>query len=162
MGLKMNDITALEAKYKELGAEIEALKSAKTKEWPQVGDKYSMVTTFGKIDTATYDEDIYDIDCKAIGNVFRTKEEATKELETRTTIAELRAQPGRKKFVVGVANFHLNAEFDHCIITIFISRTIDQGFASIYFESKQAVQEAINTVGEARILAAAKWLAMGE
>jgi hypothetical protein len=160
----MNDIKALEAKYKELGAEIEALKeSAKVKEWPQINDMYFTILNDGEIFCShAYNVATINNGSKLIGNIFRTKEDAEKELETRKTIAELRAQPGRKKFYLGAANYCVANTFGHNSVYVESLLDCNYGFASTYFESKQAVQAAIIKVGEARILAAAKWLAMGE
>jgi hypothetical protein len=159
----MNDIKALEAKYKELGAEIEALKeSKKVKEWPQNGDEYFALLGNGNFYKHIYWSDNADYGYKAINNIFRTKEDAAKELETRKTIAELRAQPGRKKFLSNTNNICIDVAFDVCEVRVNYWGCVDRGFASTYFESQKAVEDAINTVGEARILAAAKWLAMGE
>jgi len=159
----MKDITALEAKYKELGAEIDALKSAKVKEWPQINDQYFTLLNDGKIFTAHIrNVDLITNGCKAIGNLFRTMAEATKELETRKTIAELRAQPGRKKFVDGEINYCVWVKLhgNLCIVDSYIGS--DMGFASTYFESAEAAESAIKAVGAERILAASKWLSMGE
>jgi hypothetical protein len=156
----MNDIKALEAKYKELGVEIKALKSAKAEEWPKYGDIYFVASD--EYEQFTYVGDKVDCRFQKTGDIFRTKIEAIKERETRKTIAELRAQPGRKKFVVNDENYCIDSVFDDKRVEVNVLNYSNHGFASTYFESKQAVQAAIFKVGEERILAAAKWLAMGE
>jgi len=167
----MTDITALESKLKlkatledaitVLISEIEALKSAKVKEWPQVGDVYFYISSAGMVLPSTWRDDNPDKDCAEIGNIFRTEAEATKELETRKTIAELRAQPGREKFVIGEYNHSLSVDFK-IGVDVNAFTTCDYGFASIYFDSAESVQSAIKAVGADRILAASKWLSMGE
>jgi len=165
----MKDITALEAKYssmleatKELGAEIEALKSAKVKEWPQVGDKYYFISGDGAMSYNLWNSHKLDWQRKALGNVFHTEEAVTKERETRKTIAELRAQPGRKKFCITKPNYcvKVQSSTDTCDADWFSGA--DLGFASTYFESAGAVESAIKAVGADRIITASKWLSMGE
>jgi len=158
----MKDITALEAKYKELGAEIEALKSAKVKEWPQVGNVYFYISGNGMAQSSTWDNDSTDSGREAVGNIFRTMAEATKELETRKTIAELRAQPGRKRFLEDIRNFCIKVLPIRGTCTTEYFTETDCGFASTYFESEQAARNAIKAVGADRILSASKWISMGE
>ncbi len=154
-------ITELEAKLSQLQQELDAIKNS-PKEWPQVGDYYWYVTSDGYLTDCSFSCDELDEGAESIGNMFQTREEAEAELHARLTIAKLRSQPGRKKFVVGEDNWcvdHINFESnefgtDRCV-------KYNNGFASTYFESSEAAENAIKAVGADNILKAARWLAMG-
>lgn len=182
----------LEAKYTELRAEIQKLKEAKevgpqycdnyqhpikdeafweavcrvakeVKAWPQRGDTYWAIYNDVEIESVCWLNDHVDRSRKAIGNIFRTQEEAEKQLEALKVVAELRSQPGRKKFVVGEGNWGIEINLvrgmpPKCILIY----TYETGWQSVYFDSKESVQAAINAVGVYRILAASKWFSQGE
>lgn len=150
----------LEAKYKELGEEIERIKADSA--WPKSGDTYWVIGVRGQVFQGLCRNDSYDVDCVAIGNIFRTKEEVISEVESRKVIAELRRQPGIKKFVIEEYNFCLRIDFWSGTISTDHWYSIDQGWQSVYFESAEAVLAAIKAVGKERIIKAAKWWAQGE
>ena len=88
------------------------------------------------------EDDIY-----AIGNVFRTQEEAEFRVEQLKVEAELRRFS--RKFVAGERNYSFY--FDHrinCICTTDYSYTQED---NIHFASEEIAQKAIDTVGEERI-----------
>ena len=160
----MSDITSLEAKYKELGAEIRALKNRKrVKTWPQIGDLYFVILGNGEIEGYSWDNDNQDRSYKASFNIYSTVAKATKELETRKTIAELRAQPGRVKFIQSKRNWciRVSHEISSKVYADWFYNE-ECGFATVYFESKEAATKALYAVGMARIIAAYKWLSMVE
>ena len=93
---------------------------------------------------------------------IQDKEEVISEVESRKVIAELRRQPGIKKFVIEEYNFCLRIDFWSGTISTDHWYSIDQGWQSVYFESAEAVLAAIKAVGKERIIKAAKWWAQGE
>lgn len=77
----MNKLEELEKKYKELGEEIEKLKK-QGKAWkPEKEESYYAIYGDGNIDRATWHDSISGNKRYAIGNCFRTKEEAEATVE---------------------------------------------------------------------------------
>ena len=130
------------------------------KTWLRVGDKYWCLDGAGCRCPDRWNGSGLDRMRQAMGNIFRTEEEAKHELETRKVIAELRAQPGRRAFVVDVANFCM--DYSTLEEKVLLSRNFnwDVGWQQINFDTAEHRDAAILAVGEDRILAAMKW--MGE
>jgi len=149
--------TELHAKVDDLvSKEVEKLKG---REWyPCDGDVYFFVTAEGRVLSTHYKNNHIDAERKAVGSMFRTEKDAAKHLEALKVIAELRAYPGRKAFVADEDNNGLSIITKPGRVHVSSWRNISGGWQSIYFSSEEAAQSAINTVGEARILAAANWL----
>lgn len=157
-----NDLAALEAQYAKLGEEIERLKQAKeAAEWPRLGGTYFYISARGRVESCQWAYDNFDLSSKSIGNIFRTHEDAEKELEARIVTAELRQQPGRKAFVLGHKNWGVIVDFSNNTASNGWHSAHALAFASIYFESYEAVESAIQVVGADRIIAASRWLSMG-
>ncbi len=154
-------ITELEAKLSQLQQELDELKNL-PKEWPQVGDYYWFVSAEDEPSRTVFDGCEFDSNKIAFGNMFQTREEAEAELHARLTIAKLRSQPGRKKFIPNKYNWTVEIDFSCPAITCCYWNNISGGFHSTYFESEEAVKNAIKAVGADNILKAARWLAMGE
>ena len=155
-------IAELENQLTAIQQELDKLKQVEVEEtWPKIGDTYHYVHEFGYTTFITYDNDEYDLGAKAIGNMFRTEEEAEKEIEARKVIAELRSQPGSRKFVVGEDNHAVDVNLEDFKLDIEYWTTYCCGFGQVYFNTREDVENAIEVVGEDRILAAAKWLAIG-
>lgn len=160
--MNTSKIEQLEAQLTALQAELNKLKNLEnSKNWPSDGEVYYCVTYYGKVNTVVFDDDHLDQGAKAIGNMFRTREEAEKELEARKVIAELRMQPGSKRFVVCGNNFCVGVDLKCLAVGVDYLGGIPQGFGQAYFYTEKDAENAIETVGSDRILAAAKWLAMG-
>lgn len=158
------NLTALEARYNELGEEIKRLKEAESaKTWPNDGDAYWSVDS-GRVAEFLWVNDEFDGLIAYIGNIFRTQEEAEKELEARKVVAELKRQPGAKKFSLGEDNWSFGVDLSTMRMSNILTNAglCDDGWHSIYFDSKESCKAAIKAVGESRIIAAAKWFAMGE
>lgn len=155
-------IAELESQLTAIQQELDKLKQADVEEtWPKIGDTYYCTTSGGEIRRYTYDDEQFDKGAKSIGNMFRTEEEAEKELEARKVIAELHSQPGSRKFVVGEHNYAVDIDLEDFRIDVEHWERYYQGFGCTYFNTKKDVENAIKVVGEDRILAAAKWLAIG-
>ena len=146
---KMNKIDELENKIKELSEEIERLKAEKEKEvWkPKNGDKYWLISHNGYVVQVRWMGDEAEDDIYAIGNVFKTQEEAEFRAERLKVEAELRrfARP----FIVNERNFMLKYNYDtNKILIDFVVLTPS---TDIHFASEEIAQKAIDTVGADRI-----------
>lgn len=147
-----NEIEELEKKLSELKEELNKPDSKVFK--PKLNDYYYTILATGEIAYIIWTYDDYDIDRYAIGNCFRTQEEAEFEVERLRVIAQL------KRF----AEEH-NEPLDWKDSTqskyyIFFSAddsNIYYGFTllakrnDIYFSSKELAQQAIKAIGEERI-----------
>ena len=148
---------------KVLTARIAKLEEAeKAATWPNVGDTYFLITSDDIIFSSRWGEKPADRLCLATGNCFRTKAEAEKELEARKVIAELRRCAVARKFVVGKYNYGISCNLQTEVLEVNVWQCNASSFGQVYFETLDQARSAIQTVGAARIIAAAKWLAMGE
>ena len=145
----MNKIDELEMKIKELSEEIERLKAEKENEvWePEYGERYYYIAGHGYVESDTRGRNYWYDTRYAIGNVFRTQEEAEFRAEQLKVEAELRrfARP----FVEGEGNFMFT--YNHGrdeILTDYFEYT---QYINIHFASREIAQKAIDTVGEERI-----------
>ena len=105
---QMQTLEQLEAKYEELGSEIEKLKQekeqAKTGRWkPNDDEDYLYIDQDGDIDTDTWWGGCFDEQLYSIGNVFQTYEEAEFTIERLKVIAELKEYA--TEFVEGKRNW---------------------------------------------------------
>ena len=146
---KMDKIEELENKIKELSDEIEKLKVEKNNEpWkPENGDKYWLISHNGYVVQVRWMGDEAEDDIYAIGNVFKTQEEAELRAERLKVEAELRrfARP----FIVNERNFMLKYNYDtNKILIDFVVLTPS---TNIHFASGEITRKAIDTVGEERI-----------
>ena len=148
----------------ELALELTKVKVEQVEdEWPKVGDEYWYVTDHLLFPiTAIYEGTYVDKSRKSLDIVFRTKEEACAEIHARLVIADLRKQPGRKKFAVGEKNWCIavDLEDDNVFPDCFV--ILEMGRASTYFISEEAARSALQAVGEDSILKASRWLSSGE
>ena len=128
-------------------AELEELEKEE-REFPQYGDTYWCINTYGGVSKETWDG--YDIekDMLDIGNGFRTEKEAEFAVEKLKVEAELRKFS--RPFEYGKFNYYLflNIKSDS-LDTQFTSYCPPQG--TIYFESTTIANEAIDAIGENRI-----------
>jgi len=151
-----------ESKIKELETKLEELKELlkeeeSKKNWPEIGDRYWYISAATGVSYNTFDDDDLDKLNKEIGNFFRTEEEVVSEMETRKVFQELREQRGRvNEFVAGSTN---------CSITVMENNTISPDYwgsckqccmLGIY-DSEESVRQAIQVVGEERIIKAVNW-----
>lgn len=146
----------LEDKIKQLEQEFEqkikALKEEAQLEqegsFPKHGDMYWIICNEGHVsDGIIYTEEQIDLNHKEIGNFFKTKEDAEDAVEKLRTEESLREFS--RPFINGEDNYHIilvDGEAVHPDIW-----TIVQNQGTIYFESKEKIEEAIQAVGEERI-----------
>ena len=75
---------------KEIEATITAEDAKRITDWPQIGDEVWVVLLDGDIERATFDGNAITRGAIAIGNMFRTREDAEKEVRARKLIAAIR------------------------------------------------------------------------
>lgn len=117
------------------------------------GDEYYYIDYYGEIESVfneCCDEDVYIIKC---GNAFLTKEEAYHELERRKCEAVLLKYGTRDMMSLGnieVGKYYIYYDHDiNALVIQFRNRLNYQG--TIYFESKEMAQKAIDEVTEERM-----------
>lgn len=156
------EIEQLKEAIKAAEKKIQELESIKAvDEWPEIGDIYYAID-FGESTAYTFENDRVDNQFKAIGNIFKTQEEANAQLEALKVCHELRSQPGSKKFESRASNFYAYVGLDDESISWGVSYYGPSSFTQAYFDSEESCQAAINKVGKDRIIKSARWLAMGE
>lgn len=74
---------------REIEATITAEDAAKITEWPRVGDKVWTIMYDGELRRFTYANDEIDLNTADLGNMFRTREDAEKEVRARNLVAEI-------------------------------------------------------------------------
>lgn len=140
----------------------EMAKTAEVKSWPQEGDEYWAPSSRGDAKAYRFSSDHIDKSYFEMGLAFKTKEEALAEIEARKVVYELKQQPGCERFVVGKKRwtFAMNLADNEVFTDSWANACNLQD--SVWFESREAAQAAIEAVGKDRILKAARWWAMGE
>ena len=145
----MNKIDELEMKIKELSDEIERLKAEKENEvWkPKDGEWYWYINNSGGGLTTVWHGDIVGKSRYALGNVFKTEEEAEFRAEQLKVEAELKRFS--RPFIADKDNFILT--YNHLRDEIFTECSQYTQYTNFHFPSEEIAQKAIDTVGEARI-----------
>jgi len=121
---------------------------------PEIGDEYFYVKTNGEIGSAGWD-DIVDKDRYALGDCFRTKEEAKFTVEKLKVIAELKrfAQKHNEEKI----DWNNKEQTKYCIYYSYNTKHIgiEGRFSAkqndIYFSSKEIAEQAVKEIGEERI-----------
>ena len=132
---------------KERIAELEEL-AKEEQEFPKMGDIYWRIDDRGSVDNCMYNNYYTDNHRQAIGNFFKTKEQAVFALEKLKVEAELRKYS--RPFEYGKFNHYLFLDIDgDSFRTDFTSYCPPQG--AIYFESEEKAQEAVSAIGKERI-----------
>ena len=116
--------------------------------FPQVGDTYWRIDDKGSVDNNFYKDYYTDNHRQAIGNFFKTEEQAEFAVEKLKVEAELRKYS--RPYEHGRFNYFLffDIESDR-LVADFTSYCPPQG--AIYFETEEKTQKAIESVGEERI-----------
>ena len=142
MNLQM-EINSLKQRISELEKQAK-----QEQEFPQYGNTYWCINSYGGVSKEIWDGCDIEKDMFEIGNMFRTKEQADFAVEKLKVEAELRKFS--KPFKVGKSNteFYYWHESRRIMFNHFKTCQM-QG--SIYFESEEKAQQAIETVGEERI-----------
>ena len=128
-------------------AELEE-QAKEEQEFPKMGDIYWRIDDRGSVDNCMYNNYYTDNHRQAIGNFFKTKEQAEFAAEKLKVEAELRKFS--RPFEYGKFNHYLFLDIDgDSFRTDFTSYCPPQG--AIYFESEEKAQEAVSTVGKERV-----------
>ena len=119
----------------------------------KIGDEYWYITLLGYVEEVSYQSDDEDINIIKAGNAFLTKEEANFEAERRKCEAILLKYGTRDMRSLGAINirkyFIVYNNYYHEISISFNQSISSQG--TIYFESEELAQKAIDEVGEERL-----------
>ena len=153
--IKLNEI---QAKYGEYLVDEDKLKELLVKPKPKTvwdleyGDKYYCLDNAGNINYIDWHENAYNLFQRECGNVFLTKEEAEFELE-RKKCESIMLKYGRRTFKYEQNNYLIR--FDN---TDNINKKVDvevwqicQLQGSIYFDTEELAQKAIDEIGEERL-----------
>ena len=126
-------------------AELEE-KEKQEREFPQYGNTYWCINAYGGVSKEIWDG--YDIekDMFEIGNGFRTEQEAEFAVEKLKVEAELRKYSGPAS--EGSAYIYRLADTNQIGLGV---KFYSQSQGTIYFESAEKAQQAIEAVGEERI-----------
>ena len=150
--IKLNEI---QAKYGEYLVDEEKLKKLLVKPKPKTvwdlkdGDVYWYINTINNISCDTWTKDAWDLTVRESGNLFLTKEEAEFELERRKCEA-IMLKYGRRTFKYEQNNYLIRFNNnDEKVEVGFWSVYQFQG--SIYFDTKELAQKAIDEIGEERL-----------
>lgn len=150
--IKLNEI---QAKYGEYLVDEDKLKELLVKPKPKTvwdlkdGDGYWYINTINNISYDTWTKDAWDLTVRESGNIFLTKEEAEFELERRKCEA-IMLKYGRRTFKYGDGNYLLR--FDNTNKKVEVEFWyIYQYQGSIYFDTEELAQTAMNEIGEERL-----------
>lgn len=148
-----------EQKMTGLQNQIEELKKVEIEEddkgWkPTVGDSYYTIRNDGLLVLCKWIDSDYDNGCYAIGNCFKTREEAEFMVEKLKVIAELKRFISKKPWSTCASQWDLYVEHsdsgEQCKLNI-NAWSYEQG-SEFQFDTRQDAQNAIDAVGEKRIL----------
>ena len=147
----MNIQERIEALETEFNEKIKALKAEvqREDEFPQEGDSFYSISETGNIEGGMiWGGYPVDMNRMAIGNVFKTEQQAEFVVEKLKVEAELRKFS--RPFVDGEWNNHIkySQRFDELSIS---TSLVYQTQGVIYFESGEKARQAIKSVGEERI-----------
>lgn len=129
---------------KERIAELEEL----SREFPQDGDEYYVLSATGLVIPYVWVDDNIDFKSQAIGNIFRTKEQAEFAVEKLKVEAELRKLSVSWDLEKTQYTFSFNWEAVEFEIEY---PDYNQYPGSYYFDSVDSLEQALETVGEGRI-----------
>lgn len=133
---------------KQLKKRIAELELAQ--EFPQQDNTYWYVSMRGNIFTSQWEGFPSEVAMLKFGNIFRTEDQAKFAVEKLKVEAELRKFS--RPFENGKFNYYISLSVDDDVVEAkvhFIRFYCSQG--TIYFESEEKAQQAIEAVGEERI-----------
>lgn len=151
----MIKLSEIESKYGEYLVDEDKLKELLVKPKPKTvwdlkdGDEYYCLDNAGNINYITWHEDAYNLFQRKSGNAFLTYDEAKIELERRKC-ESIMLKYGRKTFKHKDENYlllfnNINKEVEIETWSIF------QFQGTIYFDTEELAQKAIDEIGEERL-----------
>lgn len=146
----MNIQERIEALETEFAEKIKALKAEaqQEQEFPRDGDEYWIIESTGEIDNGTWEGNDIDNEFLAVGNVFKTREQAEFAVEKLKVEAELRKYS--TPYACGESftlNYHIKSK---CLVNVGADNNY-KDMGGFYFKSNDKINEAIRTVGVDRI-----------
>ncbi|PMC80462.1 hypothetical protein CJ191_01250 [Aerococcus viridans] len=132
---------------KERIAELEE-QAKQEQEFPKDGDEYWFMSDSGVIGNSFYSNYYIDNDRLEIGNFFKDGEQAKFAVEKLKVEAELRKYS--KPFEYGIFNYYIFFAIDSGFIDV-NCKAYCPSQGTIYFESEEKAQQAIEAVGKERI-----------
>ena len=121
------------------------------KPWPQVGDEYYVLDSGGTAEASAYDDDHTDARRMAVGNFFKTYEEAEFASNRVHVLAEMRkfAEPFDTEWDTGKRHYYIY--YGHASEELKVeSHNVKRG-GELYFDSEERANDCIEAVGEDRI-----------
>lgn len=136
----MTNLSELEKKYEELGAEIEALKNKeKGPHWePELGGRYWTACIDGTAGCSIWADDDFDNHRLMLGLAFRTEEGAEYHLAMVKKAFEIR-KAGREEFILNGANCAAVVNPERCIEYQEWYRTHSR---RVYFDTEEECRKA--------------------
>lgn len=110
--------------------------------------EYFYINSVGHIRCATFHSFIVDDYRLDIGNLFKTKQEAKHEVERRKVLAELKKYSS--EFEYGKENYFMYYHNKYKMVLISCEEIAQR--SELYFESNEKIKQAIENVGEERII----------
>ncbi len=139
----------LEVKITGLKEEIESEKQEEKNTFPKHGDDFYCIDENASIFLANYVEGAIDVVRKeSIGNCFRTQKEAEFEVERLKVLKELKEFS--TKFERNGENYYLVFWANDDLVGVMLDA--EMRLDVLYFASAEKAQEAIEAVGEDRII----------
>lgn len=152
------EIEKLEAAIAAANEKLAELKAAQAeKAWLRNGDAYWTLDDSAEVSETRWATDYIDRARLAIGNVFRTKADAEREIERRKVLTELR-RLARESWGDGKADWSNSVQnkyrlhFDYYTEgwhASFCNAVRQQG--AVWFATEQAAQAAVETIGAERL-----------
>ena len=150
--IKLNEI---QAKYGECLVDEDKLKELLVKPKPKTvwdlkdGDEYWHISTINNDNYATWNGNAWNLAVRENGNAFLTYDEAKFELERRKCEA-IMLKYGRRTFKPRDINYII--QFDNDDKQVFVDFwRLNQFQGSIYFDTEELAQKAIDEIGEERL-----------
>lgn len=152
------ELAALRARIDELEAQAKAEESDS---WPKYGNECWAIDGDGDLFDFVWNLEDNQLHRLEIGNVFRTKEDAEREVERRKVLAELRRMAksswaGVKIDWTDAAQYKWQIRFAHDAADggkfDAISRYAVQHQSAVAFATKAAARAAIETIGADRLM----------
>lgn len=151
-----NSLVEAEKQIQDIRKELDELDKVKiepeSRRWrPERCQTYYYISPNGDIIGDIWAESPYDLLRFALGNIFKTREEAEFEVERLRVIAELKefAEPEDREWDNRNEHFKIVHKIFSDIVCASYWTSVRDG--TIYFESKEKAEEAIKAVGEDRI-----------
>lgn len=155
----MNNINDLQEQFETLikqGQELlEKMKenhisdtNKKVRWMPKNGECYYVVNGGGEITSKGWGDDIYDEGCYNLNNVFKTEEEAQKELDRRLAEQELLELADWKK---GKSCYEIEYDFKEKCFEGDVCCSYSC-YSPYRFATKESCQQAIDTLGEDKLM----------